>query len=92
MMEHSVRTSFGDSHETYGGSEWRLPPHGTIQGNGELPLIWATINTVLFLTLNERNYGGVFRAPIIKLLTSLAGFVYVDTLTYYKLNITVMKL
>jgi len=27
-----------------------------------LPLIWAAINTALFLLLNERNYGGEFRA------------------------------
>ena len=47
-------------------------------GNGTLPLIWVAISTVLSLALNERNHGGVFRAPITKLLTSLAGFTFVD--------------
>ena len=78
MMEHSVRTSFGYSTATYGGSEWILPPHGSIQSSGASSLIWAAISTVLFLSLNERNYRGVFRAPITKLLTSLAGFTFVD--------------
>ena len=47
-------------------------------GNGTLPLIWVAISTVLSLALNERNHGGVFRAPITKLLTSLAGFAFID--------------
>ena len=32
MTEHSARTSFGDSKAAYGGSSWRLPPYGSIQG------------------------------------------------------------
>ena len=78
IMEHSVQTSFGDSHVTYGGVERRLPSHGTIQGNVTLPPIWATISTVLFLALNEQNYGGAFHAPITILLISLLGFENVD--------------
>ena len=78
MMEHSVRTSFGDSKETYGGAEWRFPPHSNIQGKGDSPMTWAAISTVLFLAIQEKNYGGVFRAPITKLLTTLAGFAFVD--------------
>ena len=72
-MEHSIRTSFGDSSITYGGKEWRLKPHGSVQGNGASPLIWAAISTVLFLALNEKNYGGIFRAPITKLLKKTCG-------------------
>jgi len=41
MMEHIIRTSYDDSTETYGSSEWRLPPHGKIYGNGASPLIWV---------------------------------------------------
>ena len=78
MMEHIVRTSFGYSTATYGGSEWRLPRHVSIQGNGSLTLIWAAISTVLFLSLNKRNYVGMFYAPKTKLLTSLVGFAFVD--------------
>ena len=41
-------------------------------------MIWAAISTVLFLVLAEKNYGGVFRAPITNLLTQLVGFAFVD--------------
>ena len=78
MMEHSIRTFFGDSTTTYGGKEWILKPHGSVQGNGASPMIWAAISTVLFLALTEKNYGGVFRAPITKLLTQLAEFAFFD--------------
>ena len=78
LMEHSVRTILGDSEEIYGGADWRVPPHSSIQGNGASPLIWATISTILFLAVKIKNYGGVFRAPITKLLTILAGFAFVD--------------
>lgn len=37
MMEHSIRTSFEDSTETYGGKNWRLKLHGSIQDNGASP-------------------------------------------------------
>lgn len=33
---------------------------------------------VLFLSLNEWNYGWVFRVPITKLLAILAGFPFID--------------
>ena len=55
MMKYSVRTSFGDSKETYGGSEWRLPPHSNIQGKGDSPMRWAAISTVLFLAIQEKT-------------------------------------
>ena len=78
MMEHSVRTSFGDSTETYGGTTWRLPPHDIIQDNGVSPLIWAAIRTILFLAVKEKNYGCIFRARITKLLTALEIFSFLD--------------
>ena len=77
-MEHSVRTSFGESKENYGGEKWRLPPHSNIQGKGDSPITWAAISTILFLVIQEKNDSGFFRAPITKLLTTLAGFAFVD--------------
>ena len=67
-MEHSIRTSFGNSSATYGGTSWRLPPHDTIQGNGASPIIWTAISTVLRFALEEKKYGSTFRAPIIDML------------------------
>lgn len=51
MIEHSIRISFGDLTETYGGTQCSLPPHGIIQGNGTSPMIWAAISNVLFLVI-----------------------------------------
>ena len=78
MMEHIIYISFCDSISTYGGTEWNPPPHGSIQGNGILPIIWATISTILFLELKKKNHGGTFQAPTTKLLTSIIGFAFVD--------------
>ena len=78
MMEHSIRTFFGNSTETYGGTYWRLLPHDTIKANDTSPIIWASISTVLFWALKEKNYGGGFRSPITNLLMTLAGFAFVD--------------
>ena len=68
-MEHNIRTSYGDSTTTHGGSPWRLPPHSTIQWNEVSPIIWAAISTILLLALNENNSGYRFHAPITNILT-----------------------
>ena len=78
MMEHSIHTSFGDSTATFGGKEWRLKAYVSLQRNGASTMIWEAINTVLFPELTEKNYGGVFRAPVTNLLTQLAEFVFDD--------------
>ena len=78
MKEHIVHPSFGDSEEIYGGDAWCLPPHSNIQGKGDSPLTWEAISTILFLAIKEKKYGGIFRDPITKLLTILAGFAFVD--------------
>jgi len=78
LITHNICTSFGDSTATYGGTNWWLPPHRTIQGNGAFPIIWAEISTILFLAVRERNYGVRFCALLTKMLTSMADFVFVD--------------
>ena len=64
MMDHNVRTSFGDSKEIYGGEDWRLPPHRNIHGKGGSPMIWAVISPDPLLAIQGKSYSGVFRAPI----------------------------
>ena len=82
MMEHIIWTSFGGSTDSSGDFGWRLPPHDTIQSNGLSPLIWAVINIVLFLAIKDKPYGGILRRPITGLLTSLAGFGFVDDIDF----------
>ena len=50
-MYHNIHTSYGDSTSTYRESEWQLPSHDSVQGNGTSPLTWATVSTIIFLAL-----------------------------------------
>ena len=51
-MTHRVRTAFGDSTFTYGGTwdkqKWTLPPQGVLQGNGSGPTIWSISSSCIF--------------------------------------------
>jgi hypothetical protein len=38
-LEHTIRTAYGDSEDTYGGDMWVIPMQGVYQGNGAGPLI-----------------------------------------------------
>jgi hypothetical protein len=61
---HQVRTGFGDSKESYGGSVWLIPIHGIGQGNGAGPAIWAVVNTPLLKVLREKGHGFEGVCPI----------------------------
>ena len=54
-MEHSVRTSFGESDTTYVGDKWALPlkrpTQGLGQGNGAAPEIWSIARTPILKCL-----------------------------------------
>ena len=80
QLQHAVRTSFGDSEETFGGEDWRIlnPLHGVGQGNGAGPAIWAVISSVLFDYIRDKGYGMHLRSPLSKLALNLAGLSFVD--------------
>ena len=65
-LKHIVRTSFGDSDQSFGGEEWRelRQLQGVGQGNGAGPAIWAVISTVFFDLLRDKGYGFKMRAPL----------------------------
>jgi hypothetical protein len=67
-MQHKVRTSFGDSIATYGGSvkdrHWKLPPQGVLQGNGCGPSIWAILSSVIFAILRQQGLQNTFESAI----------------------------
>jgi Reverse transcriptase (RNA-dependent DNA polymerase). len=53
-MNHTVRTSFGDSTSSYGNDrtkKWSLPPQGILQGNGSGPAIRSILSSVIFCML-----------------------------------------
>ena len=77
-MKHKVRTSFGDFKGHYGGEQWDAPHHGTIQGNGASPLIWAAVSSVLFECLKRDGCEATLTSPITNDTMKLSGFAFVD--------------
>jgi hypothetical protein len=76
--KHSVRTAYGDSNYTYGGSGWIKPLHGIGQGNGGGPPIWAVISSTLLDTLRSKGTGLTLPSPISHLPLSFVGYTFVD--------------
>ena len=64
-MEHSVRTSFGDSVSTYVGGKWAVPlnppPQVLVQYNIASLAIWEFFSTPLMNFLQESGHGAVFK-------------------------------
>jgi hypothetical protein len=52
---HQVRTGYGDSKVSYGGTNWVIPLHGVGKGNGAGPAIWAVVSTPILYLLNSKN-------------------------------------
>jgi len=75
---HQVRTGFGDSKESYGGSVWLIPIHGIGQGNGAGPAIWAVVSTPLLNVLREKGHGFEGVCPISSTYFRFVGYAFVD--------------
>jgi hypothetical protein len=74
---HIVNTAFGDSTDTYGGSNF--PPHqGAWQGNGTGPTIWAVISAILLTIMRNLGFGLNAVSPLSAVALSLVGFAFVD--------------
>jgi hypothetical protein len=81
-MTHRIRTAFGDSDITYGGTkitnDWKLPPQGVLQGNGCGPAIWSILSSCIFQLLRQQGHSNAIKSTIRGLLLELSGFAYVD--------------
>ena len=80
-MIHRVRTAFGDSEGTYGGSnsnKFTSPPQGVLQGNASGPIIWTILSSIIFKCLHSRGYSVEFCSSLSRNLFCLVGFCYVD--------------
>ena len=78
LLEHTIRTAYGDSQLSYGGDEWSRIPHGICQGNGAGPALWACVSSPLFSILKDQGYGAQYSSPISDVKFNLAGFAFVD--------------
>ena len=54
-MKHFIRTSYGDSRDSY--TEQDVPFHGILQGNGAGPTIWAMVSTPLLDRMRDNGHG-----------------------------------
>ena len=76
----TTRTAYGDSDETFGGSEAGLisKPQGTGQGNGAAPQIWAIVSSAMFEVMHNKGLATKFQAPMSKQEMEICGFGFVD--------------
>ena len=75
---HRIRTAYGDSTATYGGSNWDRDPSGICQGNGAGPAIWALVSSPLLKIVREAGFGAKLHGAIGTTYIHLAGFAFVD--------------
>ena len=74
---HEVRTAYGVSEKSHGHNR-RIPLQGFGQGNGYGPTGWAFISVVLFLVMQEMNFGALFLTAISAATVTMVGFAFVD--------------
>ena len=77
-LEHTIRTAYGDSKETYGGDLWVVPMQGVYQGNGAGPLIWAVVSSPLLDIMREEGFGTFFKTSISSQAIRFVGYAFVD--------------
>jgi hypothetical protein len=77
-LEHTVRTVYGDSDQSYGGNLWIVPLHGSGQGNGGGPMLWAVVSTPVLKVMRTEGFGTYFRACISGDSIRFVGYSFVD--------------
>jgi hypothetical protein len=77
-LEHTMRTIYGDSEQKYGGQLWIVPLHGSGQGNGGGPMLWAVVSTPVLKVMRSEGYGTFFRACINGDTIRFVGYSFVD--------------
>jgi len=77
-MQHFVRTSYGDSAASFGGTKWTVPIHGVGQGNGAGPAIWAAVSTPVLNMMRDEGYGTFFTTAITAEDIQFVGYAFVD--------------
>jgi hypothetical protein len=77
-LEHHVRTIYGDSKKSFGGSLWIVPCQGLGQGNGAGPQIWAVVSTPVLNYLRSEGYGVAFKTSISGDLIRFVGYAFVN--------------
>jgi hypothetical protein len=77
-LEHTIRTAYGDSEDTYGGDMWVIPMQGVYQGNGAGPLNWAVGSSLLLDIMREEGFGIFYQTSLSAQVIRFVGYAFVD--------------
>ena len=73
---HSIQTGHGISEDMYGGLHEDI--HGSGQGNGLAPALWALISSCLIEMMQKEGHGISWESSLSGLVVSLVCFAFVD--------------
>jgi hypothetical protein len=69
-LEHTVRTVYGNSEQSYGGDTWVVPMQGSSgQGNGADPMLWAVVSTPVLKVMRAEGFGTFLKRVLVEKAT-----------------------
>ena len=77
-MKFFLRTAYGDSSQSYGGSTEQKIFQGVCQGNGAGPAVWIAMLLCLIRFMYRRRHESHIRSALSNVLITLLGFIFVD--------------
>jgi hypothetical protein len=76
-MKFFLRMGFGDSTD-FASSKFEIKTQGLCQGNGASPAGWAVVSICIINGHKKKGHGAHFVCPITKLMSHIAGVIYVN--------------
>ena len=86
QMDYHIRTSHGDSENSFSSTHTEIPFQGILQGNGAAPTIWVLVSTPLLNMLRTAGNGAHIISAISKEPSHIVGFAFVDDTDLITIN------
>jgi hypothetical protein len=77
-MKQYMRTSYGDSKNSYSSKDAAIPFQGILQGNGAGPTIWVLVSTPLLNMMRKADNGAHLLSAIGREAAHIVGYAFVD--------------
>jgi len=77
-LQHFIRTAYGDSLQSFLGTNSSKPIQGLGQGNGAGPAIWAIVSSLILDSVQNVGYGVKLRSSVAKSKITTVGNGFVD--------------
>ncbi len=77
-LQHFIRTAYGDSLQSFLGTNSSKPIQGLGQGNGASPAIWAIVSSPILDSVHNAGYGVKLRSSASKSKITAVGNGFVD--------------